>query len=210
MTWRADGTRGAGARRGRARGALLHGGAGRERAHVPDHHDARGGRGARGASRRCCAALMPKIAVARLRPVVPAAARQDRDHHRHGHDREAGRHRRARQHDARRRRRRTAIASADTNGSCRRRCAMRFWCWRRPPGGLTCFFMPRFRPDGSVNGLRFQRLKDKLGNQSNASSEVEFDDAYRAAGRRGRRAASAPSSRWCNSRGSIARSRRPA
>lgn len=46
------------------------------------------------------------------------------------------------------------------------------------PGGLTCFFMPRFRPDGSLNGLHFQRLKDKLGNRSNASSEVEFVDAY--------------------------------
>jgi len=38
--------------------------------------------------------------------------------------------------------------------------------------------MPRFRPDGSVNGLYFQRLKDKLGNRSNASSEVEFADAF--------------------------------
>lgn len=46
------------------------------------------------------------------------------------------------------------------------------------PGGLTCFFVPRFRPDGSVNALRLQRLKDKLGNRSNASSEVEFADAY--------------------------------
>jgi putative acyl-CoA dehydrogenase len=45
-------------------------------------------------------------------------------------------------------------------------------------GGLTCFLMPRFRPDGSVNGLRFQRLKDKLGNRSNASGEVEFADAF--------------------------------
>jgi putative acyl-CoA dehydrogenase len=45
-------------------------------------------------------------------------------------------------------------------------------------GGLTCFLMPRFRPDGSVNALRFQRLKDKLGNRSNASSEVEFTDAF--------------------------------
>ncbi len=45
-------------------------------------------------------------------------------------------------------------------------------------GGLTCFFMPRFRPDGSVNGLNFLRLKDKLGNRSNASSEVEFHDAF--------------------------------
>jgi putative acyl-CoA dehydrogenase len=44
--------------------------------------------------------------------------------------------------------------------------------------GLSCFFMPRFRPDGSVNALHFQRLKDKLGNRSNASAEVEFDDAF--------------------------------
>jgi putative acyl-CoA dehydrogenase len=44
--------------------------------------------------------------------------------------------------------------------------------------GLTCFFMPRFRPDGSVNALHFQRLKDKLGNRSNASAEVEFSDAF--------------------------------
>jgi putative acyl-CoA dehydrogenase len=46
------------------------------------------------------------------------------------------------------------------------------------PGGFTCFLMPRFRPDGSVNALYFQRLKDKLGNRSNASSEVEFIDAF--------------------------------
>src|SRR5690242_1183297 len=46
--------------------------------------------------------------------------------------------------------------------------------------GLTCFFMPRFKPDGSVNAIHFQRLKDKLGNRSNASSEVEFAGAYAA------------------------------
>jgi len=46
------------------------------------------------------------------------------------------------------------------------------------PGGLTCFFVPRFRPDGTVNALRLQRLKDKLGNRSNASSEVEFAGAF--------------------------------
>ena len=45
-------------------------------------------------------------------------------------------------------------------------------------GGLTCFFMPRFAPDGSVNAIQFQRLKDKLGNRSNASSEVEFVGAH--------------------------------
>ena len=46
------------------------------------------------------------------------------------------------------------------------------------PGGLTCFLLPRFRLDGSVNALRLQRLKDKLGNRSNASSEVEFTEAF--------------------------------
>jgi putative acyl-CoA dehydrogenase len=40
--------------------------------------------------------------------------------------------------------------------------------------GLSCFFVPRFLPDGTRNPIRVQRLKDKLGNRSNASSEVEF------------------------------------
>lgn len=54
-------------------------------------------------------------------------------------------------------------------------------------GGLTCFFMPRFAPDGSVNAIQFQRLKDKLGNRSNASSEVEFAGAYaKAVGEEGK------------------------
>jgi putative acyl-CoA dehydrogenase len=45
-------------------------------------------------------------------------------------------------------------------------------------GGLSCFLVPRHLPDGTVNGLRLQRLKDKLGNRSNASSEVEFAGAH--------------------------------
>jgi putative acyl-CoA dehydrogenase len=45
-------------------------------------------------------------------------------------------------------------------------------------GGLSCFFMPRRLPDGTRNGIFVQRLKDKLGNRSNASSEVEFIDAW--------------------------------
>jgi putative acyl-CoA dehydrogenase len=44
------------------------------------------------------------------------------------------------------------------------------------PGGLTCFVVPRVLPDGTRNTFRIQRLKDKLGNRSNASSEPEFDD----------------------------------
>jgi putative acyl-CoA dehydrogenase len=46
------------------------------------------------------------------------------------------------------------------------------------PGGLSCFFMPRFTPDGRRNGIQLQRLKDKLGNRSNASAEVIFEDAH--------------------------------
>ena len=45
------------------------------------------------------------------------------------------------------------------------------------PGGLSCFFLPRVLPDGSRNRMRLQRLKDKLGNNANASSEVEYDGA---------------------------------
>lgn len=46
------------------------------------------------------------------------------------------------------------------------------------PGGPTCFLLPRFLPDDTVNAIRFQRLKSKLGNRSNASSEVEFWGAH--------------------------------
>ena len=53
------------------------------------------------------------------------------------------------------------LAQADADGSA----------------GLSCFFVPRFLPDGSRNAIRVQRLKNKLGNRSNASSEVEFCDA---------------------------------
>ena len=45
-------------------------------------------------------------------------------------------------------------------------------------GGLSCFLLPRILPDGTRNRFHLQRLKDKLGNRSNASSEVEFDGAW--------------------------------
>ncbi|WP_026120788.1 acyl-CoA dehydrogenase family protein [Nocardiopsis potens] len=44
--------------------------------------------------------------------------------------------------------------------------------------GLTCFLVPRVLDDGSRNRLRLQRLKDKLGNRSNASSEIEYEEAF--------------------------------
>ena len=46
------------------------------------------------------------------------------------------------------------------------------------PKGLSCFLLPRWTPDGKRNAIHILRLKDKLGNRSNASSEVEFDGAY--------------------------------
>lgn len=46
------------------------------------------------------------------------------------------------------------------------------------PGGLSCFFLPRWTPDGERNRFYLQRLKNKLGNRSNASSEVEFNRAW--------------------------------
>jgi putative acyl-CoA dehydrogenase len=48
----------------------------------------------------------------------------------------------------------------------------------KAPAGLSCFLVPRFLPDGTKNVFALQRLKDKLGNRSNASSEVEFDETY--------------------------------
>lgn len=45
------------------------------------------------------------------------------------------------------------------------------------PGGLSCFLLPRVLPDGTRNRMLLQRLKDKLGNHANASSEVEYDGA---------------------------------
>ena len=54
-------------------------------------------------------------------------------------------------------------------------------------GGLSCFFVPRWTPDGELNALRLQRLKDKLGDRANASSEVEFQGAWaRLVGEEGR------------------------
>jgi putative acyl-CoA dehydrogenase len=46
------------------------------------------------------------------------------------------------------------------------------------PGGLSCFLVPRVLPDGTLNAFLLQRLKDKLGNKSNASGEVEYDGAH--------------------------------
>src|SRR5215472_11535874 len=52
-----------------------------------------------------------------------------------------------------------------------------FMVLAQAPGGLSCFLLPRVLPDGTRNGMRLMRLKDKLGNRSNASAEAEYDGA---------------------------------
>lgn len=55
------------------------------------------------------------------------------------------------------------------------------------PGGLSCFLLPRWKPDGTKNNFFVQRLKNKVGNRSNASSEIEFENAWaRMVGEEGR------------------------
>lgn len=62
-----------------------------------------------------------------------------------------------------------------------------FFVLARSPGGLSCFFVPRLDDDGRANGFRVDRLKDKLGNRSNATAEVELDGAVgRLVGEEGR------------------------
>ena len=77
-------------------------------------------------------------------------------------------------------------ASPATNGFSRHPMCDAFLILAQTPAGLSCFFLPRVLPDnegpagpsGSVNAIRVQRLKDKLGNKANASSEVEFHGAH--------------------------------
>ena len=70
------------------------------------------------------------------------------------------------------------------------RCATSFLVLAQADGGVSCFLFPRWTPDGERNSFRLQRLKDKLGNRSNASSEIEFDGAWaRLVGEEGARRA---------------------
>jgi putative acyl-CoA dehydrogenase len=52
-----------------------------------------------------------------------------------------------------------------------------FMVLAQAPAGLSCFLLPKILPDGTRNAMHVQRLKDKLGNRSNASAEVEYDNA---------------------------------
>ncbi|HEY8709667.1 MAG TPA: acyl-CoA dehydrogenase family protein, partial [Burkholderiaceae bacterium] len=82
----------------------------------------------------------------------------------------------------------TAVFEEDTAWGRRYRLVGHKWFLSAPmcdaflvlaqaPGGLSCFHLPRLLPDGARNAVRIERLKDKLGNQANASSEIEFTGA---------------------------------
>ncbi len=103
---------------------------------------------------------------------------EGRPHVRHGDDREAGRVRRAGQHHHRR-----AVDGGGPGGEylltghkwfCSAPMSDAFLMLAQAPGGLSCFLVPRWQPDGTPNVFRIQRLKDKLGDRSNASSEIEL------------------------------------
>ncbi len=83
---------------------------------------------------------------------------------------------------------RTNVTRAEPDGAGGYRVSGHKWFFSAPQcdahlilaqaaAGLTCFLLPRVRPDGTRNAIALVRLKDKLGNRSNASSEVEFDGA---------------------------------
>ena len=69
-----------------------------------------------------------------------------------------------------------------------------FYTLAQTESGVSCLFVPRLLPDGSANRFLIQRLKDKCGNRSNASSEIEYHDTWRCWSAR-RAAASARSFR---------------
>ena len=160
-------------------------GAGRGGLRLPDHHDLRGGPGAAHApdARRGVGAAPDRH---ELRPRAQAGRREGQRAVRHGDDREAGRLRRARQHDAR------ELAGDDGwceltghKWFCSAPMCDLFLVLAQTDEGVTCFALPRVLPDGSRNaGFQLQRLKDKLGNRSNASSEIELRGALARAGRR--------------------------
>ena len=134
---------------------------------------------------------VPKLMSRSYDPELQAARREGQRAVRHGDDREAGRLGRARQHDGRdaaqRRRRRRGVPhhrpqvvllGADVRPLPRRS--------PRPTRASRCFAMPRILPDGTRNEFHLQRLKDKLGNRSNALERGRVPRRLGAHGRRAR------------------------
>ncbi|CAM5615025.1 DNA alkylation response protein OS=Streptomyces tendae OX=1932 GN=GUR47_31440 PE=3 SV=1 [Streptomyces tendae] len=123
-----------------------------------------------------------------LRPGAAAGPPEGRGAVRNGHDGEAGRQRHSGEHH---------VGAATGRGRAYKLTGHKWFCsapmsdgflvLARAPGGLTCFLVPRVLADGTRNVFLIQRLKDKLGNRSNASAEVEFAGTWaRRVGAEGR------------------------
>ena len=122
----------------------------------------------------------PKLAARTYDPGAAPARGEVRRPRRHGDDREAGRLRRPRQRDARRRRPRSTASTPSHGHKWFTSAPMNdvFLVLAQAPGGMSCFLVPRVLPSGERNRLDVVRLKDKLGNRSNASSELEFHGTW--------------------------------
>ena len=171
------------------RRTLLHAHRSRGRPPLPDHHDLRLDRLPRRRA-RACRAMAAEDPRPRLRSAQRPGRAEAGPDDRHGDDREAGRLGRARQYDARHSHRRRGGAASPTNSSAtntssRRRCATPSSCSPRRRAGSPRFLAPRWRPDGTKNPLQIIRLKRKMGNVSNASSETELRGALGWHGRAG-------------------------
>ena len=70
------------------------------------------------------------------------------------------------------------MTQADAGVTCPMSMSDGFLTLAQAPEGLTCFLVPRWRPDGERNAIRLMRLKDKLGDRSNASAEIEYHGAW--------------------------------
>ena len=112
-----------------------------------------------------------------VRPRASSSPRQGRCALRHGDDRAPGWIGRASQRDARRPLGRRPTCSRGDKWFCSAPMSDAFLVLAQAPDGLTCFLLPRILDDGSRNGFRIDRLKDKLGNRSNASAEIRLEDA---------------------------------
>src|SRR5579875_3801223 len=186
---RAAVARGAPGRARRPRGALLPPVAGRGRARLPRLDDLRGPAGAARAVRRRRRMGAP-VHLDDVRPAPAAGGAEGRGALRHGDDREAGRLRRAHEHHPRPPGRGGPGAEYELTGHkwfCSAPMCDAFLMLAQTERGLSCFLVPRWRPDGTRNTIHLQRPKDKLGNRSNASAEIELDGAWgRMVGEEGR------------------------
>ena len=130
------------------------------------------------ASPACPEGLGAENSRARIQFVEQARHAEIRRDHRHGHDGKAGRHGCARQQERCRKVSEGIYRLSGHKWFMSAPMSDAFIMLAQTKEGMGCFLVPRLLEDGSANGLQFQRLKDKVGNRSNASSEVEFTDTF--------------------------------